>query len=96
MGEIAPLVFGSLLTIMTGLMAWQAIAIIKAGKSIAILETLLKGISLDLQKIASHETMIAVLNNEMTNLKADNGLLFEKLRELERNEKDFIRGRQSG
>lgn len=92
--QFAMTLFGVLLSIIAGLMTWQALAIIKAGKNIVVLETLLKAISLDLQKIAGHETMIAVLNSEVGNLKADTSLLFEKLRELERHEKPSIHRRQ--
>lgn len=91
---IGTIILGSLLTIMTGFMAWQAIAIIKAGKSIAILEKLLETISDDLKSLAKHDSLIAVMNNEIINIKADVTLLHEKIRDLERNEKPSLHRRQ--
>lgn len=81
-------ILGTLLTIITGLMAWQAIAIIKAGKNIAVLskgievlEELLAVVSKDLKELARHDSEIAVLKNEVNNIKADVDLLFAKLYE---------------
>lgn len=94
-------IFGALLTIIVGLMGWQSLAIIGAGKSIAVLDSLLKEISNDLKdiseelkKIGQHDSSIAVLNNEVENLKADTTLLFEKVRELERHETTSLHRRQ--
>lgn len=81
-------IFGILLTIITGLMGWQALAIISAGKSVAVLESLLKEISEDLKKIGHHDSLIAVLENKVMNLKAETELLFEKFKDIERNAKN--------
>lgn len=89
-GEIVIALFGALLTIITGLMAWQAMAIIKASNSIAVLgnsittlEGLLENVLDDLKAIAKHDSLIAVLNSQVANLKADTSLIFEKVREME-------------
>lgn len=62
-------------------------------KSIAGIEATLSLIQLDLKAIAKHDSLIAVLNNEVSNLKSDTTFLFEKMRELERNDKTSVRGR---
>lgn len=94
--QIVLVIFGILLTVITGLMGWQALAIISAGKSIAVLESLLKEISEDLKKIGHHDSLIAVLENKVINLKSEVELLFEKTKELERDsyENNSLRGRQ--
>lgn len=88
---ISVALLGTLLTIMTGLMVWQALAIISAGKSIIVLETILSDISEELKKYGHHDTAIAVIHNKINNLEADYSLLFEKIRDLERDDKGALR-----
>lgn len=91
------IVLGIALFIITGLLAFIAktFSDIKGDirlfdKSIAGIEATLSLIQLDLKAIAKHDSLIAVLNNEVGNLKADVSLLFEKTRELERNDKPAL------
>lgn len=81
---LAMAMFGTLLSIIAGLMVWQALSIIKAGNRLVAVETLLKSISQNLEKIATHDSMIAVLNSEVNNLKSETTLLFQKVEILER------------
>jgi len=81
------LLFGATLAAVTGLMGWQARCVISAGRSIAVLESLLKEIAGDLKRISHHDAQIAVLENKVGNLKAEVDLCYEKIRELERAEK---------
>lgn len=90
-------IIGICLFIITGLLAFIAktFSDIKGDirlfdKSIAGIEETLGLIQQDLKAIAKHDSLIAVLNNEVGNLKADVSFLYEKTRELERNEKPVI------
>ena len=84
-------VFGAMLTALTALMGWQAVSVISAGRSIAVLESLLKDIAddlkataADLKKIDHHAALIMVLENKVGNLKAETDLCFQKIKDIER------------
>lgn len=96
------IILGVALFIITGLLAFIAktFSDIKGeirlfDKSISRIEALLDLIQIDLKAIAKHDSAIAVLNNEVGNLKSDTHLLFEKVRELERNEMHPVHRGQS-
>lgn len=59
-----------------------------AATGLTVIIGLMAWMSLTVIKLS---TLIAVLTNEISNHKADISLLFEKTRELERNEKNSIR-----
>lgn len=91
-----------LLTAIIGFLGWVAISINKATSSLASLKTdfdniksLIADISADLKAIAQHDLMIAVLKTKVENLENDNTLIFEKFREIERDEKNPVHRGQS-
>lgn len=96
-GFFIQITIGILLFIITGIMAYMARSLMKVTileSSIEKIEQLLERISEDLRTLAKHDSSIAVLNAELANLKTDNILLFEKVRELERNDKYPLSGGQ--
>lgn len=75
---------GVFLAIIIGLMTYMTSKVVDILTRITAVETDIKNISEDLQKSANHTASIAVLDNNVTNMKIEIRLLFEKLRDLER------------
>lgn len=91
--QLAAGFFSVILTIITGLMSYMTLAVVRAGNKITKLETsvestqfILQKISEELKTINAHDSSIAVLNSELTNLKGEVSVLFDRFREFERRE----------
>ena len=86
--QVAMGFFGVILATITALMAYMTKAVVNATNKIGILELslkttedILKSMAIDLRIISKHDSLIAVLQTEVANIKADVQLLFERVRE---------------
>lgn len=91
--EINMYFLGAFMAIVIGLMAYMTKAVVDATKQVEVLKALfnkmedvLEKISSDLRIISTHDSLIAVLNSQVDNMKGEISLIFEKFRELEKRE----------